>query len=95
MVRAAIRTKWVPVNQSSHPGLGQGRMLAAAGVLRRVIPVNTASIRTRKHCKPYRSVVIEPVSANRLHENGNFWGLGWRLSANSRQGCRFLEARDF
>lgn len=49
----------------------------------------------RNRCQPYRSVEIEPVSANRLHENGNFCGLGWRLSANSRQGCRFLETRDF
>jgi hypothetical protein len=36
-------------------------------------------------------VVLEPVSANRLHENGSFCGLAWRLSANSRQGCRFSE----
>jgi hypothetical protein len=33
---------------------------------------------------PHRSVVIEPISANRLLENGNFCGLGWRLSADSR-----------
>jgi hypothetical protein len=50
---------------------------------------------TRNYCHLYRSVVLEPVSANRLHENGNFRGLGWRLSANSRQGCRFLKTRDF
>ena len=35
---------------------------------------------------PLRSVVIEPVSANHLPENGNFCGSGWRSSANSRQG---------
>jgi hypothetical protein len=40
-------------------------------------------------------VVLEPVSANRLHKNGNFCGLGWRLSAFSRQGCQFPETRDF
>jgi hypothetical protein len=51
--------------------------------------------KTETHCHLYRSVVIEPVSANRLHENGNFCGLGWRLSVNSRQGCRFSETRDF
>jgi len=43
------------------------------------------------HCHSHRPVVIEPVSANRLHENGNFCGLGWRLSADSRQGCHFWE----
>jgi hypothetical protein len=47
------------------------------------------------HCHLYRALVIEPVSSNSLHKNGNFCGLGWRLSANSRQGCRFLETRDF
>jgi hypothetical protein len=41
------------------------------------------------------SVVIEPVSADRLYENGNFCCLGWRLSANSREGCRFLVTKDF
>jgi hypothetical protein len=51
-------------------------------------------VETEMHCRSYRSVVIEPVSANRLRENGNFCGLGRRLSAISRQGCRFLKTGD-
>src|SRR5262245_41461972 len=39
-------------------------------------------------CQPYRAVAIEPVSTNRLLENGNFCGYGWRLSGDSRQSCR-------
>jgi hypothetical protein len=34
---------------------------------------------TGNYCRPYRSVVIQRVSDNRLHENGNFCGMGWRL----------------
>jgi hypothetical protein len=52
------------------------------------------SERAQIHCHPHRLVVIEPVSANRLHKNGNFCGLGWRLSADSRQGCHFWETGD-
>src|SRR5882672_3224333 len=48
-----------------------------------------------KALQTQHSVVIEPVSADRLYENGNFCCLGWRLSANSREGCRFLVTRDF
>src|ERR1700730_10690217 len=49
------------------------------------------SERAQIHCHLHRLGGIEPVSANRLHKNGNFCGLGWRLSANSRQGCHFWE----
>jgi hypothetical protein len=53
------------------------------------------SERAQIHCHPHRLVVIEPVSANRLHKNGNFCGLGWRLSANSRQGCHFYAQKAY
>jgi hypothetical protein len=42
--------------------------------------------------QPYHAVSIEPVSANRLLKNGNFCGVGWRLSADSRPSCRFLNS---
>jgi len=39
-------------------------------------------------CQPYHSVAIAPVSANRL-KNENFCGIGWRLSRDSCQSCRW------
>lgn len=40
-------------------------------------------------CQRYLAVAIEPVSTNRLLQNGNFCGVGQRLSADSRQSCGF------
>jgi hypothetical protein len=40
--------------------------------------------RAQHSLAPQRPVMIEPVSANRLHENGNFCGLGgdfWQILA--------------
>ena len=45
---------------------------------------DAANSEARFHCQPYRAVAIEPVSANRLLQNGNFCGMGWRLSGYSR-----------
>ena len=39
-------------------------------------------------------LAVEPVSANRLHENGNFCGPSRRLSGTSRYSCRIRETED-
>ena len=55
-------------------------------------PHESRPTKTETHCRPYRAVAIEPVSVNRLLQNGNFCGVGWRLLADSRLSCRFLDS---
>jgi hypothetical protein len=101
----AVASPLSPVSPAAHAIaiVRQSRLAISSSVFRfcRIAiaiaePIVVERFETVKiHCHPHCPVVIEPVSANRLHGKGNFCGLGWRLSTTSRQGCRFQRSRDF
>jgi hypothetical protein len=51
--------------------------------------IRTGRPETAKHCDVDLAVQIEKGLPAKSPENGNITQMGWRLSAISREGCRF------